>query len=89
MTADQRQHPRHPVNDQDAVVYISAESAPIACTVVDISEGGAGLTFVNTAIIPNIFTLEIAGENKLRTCKVIWKAEPHRMGVAFIADSRP
>jgi hypothetical protein len=89
MTADQRKHPRKPGNNQAAVVYISNEAAPIMCTVMDISEGGAGLTFVNTAIIPNVFKLEIKGENKLRMCRVAWKAEPYRMGVAFIdgADS--
>jgi hypothetical protein len=87
MTADQRKHPRRPGNNQAAVVYISNESAPIMCTVVDISEGGAGLTFVNTAIIPNIFKLEIKGENKLRTCRVAWKVEPDRMGVAFIGGA--
>lgn len=86
MTTDLRKHPRMPGHDRAAVAYISAESAPISCTVVDISEGGAGLTFVNTAIIPNLFKLEIEGENKLRVCKVIWKAEPHRMGVAFVAN---
>ena len=84
MTADKRKHPRRPGNDQAAVVYISNEAAPIMCTVVDISEGGAGLNLTNTAIIPNIFKLEIKGENKLRTCRVAWTAEPTRMGVAFI-----
>lgn len=84
MTTDLRKYPRRPGNDRTAVAYISAESAPISCMVVDISEGGAGLTFVNTAIIPNTFKLEIEGENKLRVCKVIWKAEPHRIGVAFV-----
>ena len=87
MTADQRKYPRRPGNDRAAVVYISSEAAPIMCTVADISEGGAGLTFVNTAIVPNVFKLEIKGENKLRTCRVAWKAEPHRMGVAFIGDA--
>jgi len=27
--------------------------------------------------------LEIKGEMKVRSCKVAWKKEPHRMGVAF------
>ncbi len=87
MSTDLRKHPRLPGNNQAAVVYISAESAPIMCTVADISAGGAGLTFVNTAIIPNRFKLEIKGEAKLRNCRVCWKAEPHRMGVAFEPDA--
>ncbi|HEY5379751.1 MAG TPA: PilZ domain-containing protein [Pseudolabrys sp.] len=83
MSIDQRKHPRRAGNNQAAVVYISAEAPPIMCTVADISDGGAGLTFVNTAIIPNRFKLEIKGESKLRNCRVAWKAEPHRVGVAF------
>ena len=86
MSIDQRKHPRRAANNQAAVVYISAEAPPIMCTVADISEGGAGLTFVNTAGIPNKFKLEIKGEARLRNCRVAWKAEPHRMGVAFESD---
>ena len=86
MSADQRKHPRRPGNNQAAVAYISPQSAPIMCTVADISEGGAGLTFSNAAIIPNRFKLEIKGESKLRNCRVAWKSEPHRIGVAFEPD---
>lgn len=88
MSADQRKHPRRPANNRAAVVYISAEAPPIMCTVADISEGGAGLTFVSAAGIPNKFKLEIKGEGRLRNCRVAWKAEPHRMGVAFEPDDK-
>ncbi len=63
----------------------AASFFPVMCTVADISEGGAGLTFVNIASIPDQFELEIKGETKTRVCKVAWRAEPHRMGVAFVA----
>ena len=53
------------------------------CTVADISEGGAGLTFVSIAGIPDAFELEIKGETKIRNCTVAWRSEPHRIGVAF------
>jgi hypothetical protein len=86
MSIEQRKHPRMPGNNQAAVVYISAHAPPVMCTVADISEGGAGLTFVSLAGIPNTFKLEIKGEGKIRNCRVAWKAEPHRMGVAFIPD---
>jgi hypothetical protein len=56
------------------------------CTVADISEGGAGLTFVSITGIPDAFELEIKGETKLRNRKVAWRSEPHRIGVSFIAD---
>jgi hypothetical protein len=87
MSVDQRKHPRKPGNNQAAVVYINAHAPPVMCTVADISEGGAGLTFVNVAGVPNTFKLEIKGEAKVRTCRVAWKAEPHRMGVQFLPDS--
>lgn len=86
MSIDQRKHPRRPGNNQAAVAYISPEAAPIMCTVADISEGGAGLTVVNTAIFPSRFKLEIKGENRLRNCRVAWKADPHKIGVAFEPD---
>ena len=70
-------------NNRAAVIYIAAGAPPIMCTVTDISDGGAGLTFVSIAGIPNTFKLEIKGETKGRSCKVAWKKEPHRMGVAF------
>jgi hypothetical protein len=72
-----------PGNNRAAVVYIGAGAPPIMCTVADISEGGAGLTFVNIAGIPDTFKLEIKGEEKIRSCKVAWKKEPHRLGIAF------
>jgi hypothetical protein len=83
MSADKRQHPRMPGNNKAAVVYAGEGVPPIMCTVTDISEGGAGLTFVNIAGIPDRFKLEIKGESKSRLCKVAWKKEPHRVGVAF------
>lgn len=86
MTADKRRYPRMPGNNRAAVVYTRSGGPPLMCTVADISEGGAGLTFVNIAGIPDVFQLEIKGEAKIRTCKVAWRKEPHRMGVAFQSD---
>jgi hypothetical protein len=83
MAAEQRQHPRMPGNNKAAVIYVGANDRPVMCTVADISEGGAGLTFVNINGIPERFKLEIKGEAKIRWCKVAWKKEPHRIGVAF------
>ncbi len=83
MTADLRQHPRRSGNNQAAVVKTGPQAPPIMCTVADISDGGAGLTFVNIAGIPDTFELEIKGESKPRSCKVAWRKAPHRMGVAF------
>jgi hypothetical protein len=75
-----------PGNNRAAVVSLVTGGAPIMCTVADISEGGAGLTFVSIAGIPDVFHLEIKGDGKMRLCKVAWRKEPHRMGVAFQPD---
>lgn len=71
-----------PGNNRAAVIY-SPGHMPIMCTVADISEGGAGLTVVSVAGIPDTFKLEIKGEDNIRFCRIAWKKEPHRMGVAF------
>jgi hypothetical protein len=85
MSADQRKHLRTPGNNRAAIVYVKPNAPPIMCTVADISDGGAGLTFVTISSIPDTFDLEIKGESATRKCKVAWRAEPHRLGVQFIA----
>jgi hypothetical protein len=84
MSVDKRKHPRTPGNNRAAIVYAGAHAPPVMCTVADLSEGGAGLTFVSIATIPDVFELEVKGETKMRKCKVAWRSEPHRIGVAFI-----
>lgn len=86
MSVDQRRYLRTPGNNRAAMAFIKRHAPPIMCTVADISEGGAGLTFVTIAGIPDTFELEIKGETTIRSCKVAWRAGPHRMGVAFIYD---
>lgn len=86
MSADLRQFPRKPGNNQAAIAFVKKDGPPIMCTVADISEGGAGLTFVKISDMPDRFWLEVKGESNMRKCKVAWRAEPHRMGVQFIAD---
>lgn len=81
---ENRRHVRHPGNNRAGIIHPGRGQPPIMCTLVDISEGGAGLTVVNTMMIPDIFELEIKGDDIRRTCKVAWKNEPHRMGVQFM-----
>lgn len=76
-----------PGNNRAAVIYVGAGAAPVMCTVADISDGGAGLTLVNVADIPETFGLEIKGEGKRRSCRAVWRKPPHRMGIAFEPDS--
>ena len=87
MTAEQRRYPRRPGNNQSAVVYVRSDAPPIMCTVADISEGGAGLTIVSIAGIPDTFKLEIKGETKVRSCKVAWRREPDQIGEAFYPET--
>lgn len=87
MTTEQRKHPRRPGHNQAAVVFIRPGGPPTMCTVADISEGGAGLTFVNIHGIPDTFKLEVKGEDISRSCRVAWRNEPHRLGVAFEPDN--
>jgi hypothetical protein len=86
MSVDKRKHPRKSGDNRAAIVYTSEHAPPVMCTVADISEGGAGLTFVSIIGIPDAFELEIKGETKMRKCKVAWRSEPHRIGVAFIPE---
>ncbi len=86
MSVDKRKYPREPGNNRAAIVHTKAHAPPVMCTVADISEGGAGLTFVSITSIPDVFELEIKGESRLRNCKVAWRSEPHRLGVSFIPD---
>ena len=69
------------------MVRAGPQSLPIMCTVTDISEGGVGLTFVSIAGVPDIFMLEIKGAATVRWCRVAWRQEPHRLGVAFISEA--
>jgi hypothetical protein len=84
MSIDQRQFPRQPGNNRAAIAFTKPGGLPTMCTVADISEGGAGLTFVSIADIPDIFELEIKGEHAKRICRVAWRAPPNRLGVQFL-----
>jgi hypothetical protein len=80
---ENRKHVRHPGNRKAAVIYPGASRDAIMCSLADISDGGAGLIVADTQGIPDTFELQIKGEEIRRTCKVAWKAAPHRIGVAF------
>jgi hypothetical protein len=78
-----RKHVRLSGNNRAGIIYPGRGEPPIMCTLEDISEGGAGLTVVSTRSVPDTFDLEIKGEEIRRTCRVAWKQERHRLGVAF------
>jgi hypothetical protein len=80
---DKRKHVRVAGDNRAAVIYVPHDTQPIMCTVTDISEGGIGLTVVNTKAIPETFILEIKGDHRRRSCTVAWRKDPHYLGVSF------
>ena len=54
----------------------------VACTVRNISDGGAALDFASTLNVPPSFTLVIASSQLARRCRPVWATEK-RVGVAF------
>ena len=67
-----------------AMIVVTPELPVIRCTVIDISESGAGLSLQigSTLGIPDTFDLFIDGDPKKYACRVAWK-QPHKIGVEF------
>ena len=61
-------------------VYDGSTSIP--CRLVDISSGGAGLLFVDSATIPQVFVLTVPSEKLQRRCGIVWR-NGIRIGVQF------
>jgi hypothetical protein len=61
---------------------IAFEGNNVACTVRNISDGGAALDLTNTTGVPPSFTLVIASKHLVRRCRPVWVTEK-RVGVAF------
>ena len=78
-----RKHPRT-LCQMPAEIIISSKVPPIKCMVIDISEGGAGLSLWvgSTLGIPESFELAIKGQTTTRPCRLVWR-QPHKLGVEF------
>ena len=61
---------------------ISFRGTSVACVVLNISNGGAGLVVESDVAIPFMFDLAIDGEPVRRRCQVVWRIEC-RIGVLF------
>jgi hypothetical protein len=61
---------------------IAFEGNDLACTVRNLSDGGAALDFASTLNVPPSFTLVIASNRFTRRCRPVW-ANEKRLGVAF------
>ena len=65
---------------KSATIFADLKSPATACTVIDISAGGACLDVYGTAPIPRSFTLNHGGVKK--SCYLVWQ-KGRRIGVAF------
>jgi len=70
-----------------ANIFFGRNFRGIACFVMDLSEGGAGLHVGSMAGIPDTFELLIHGESERRPCKVAWKMGKSA-GVSSFADGQ-
>jgi hypothetical protein len=61
---------------------IAFEGNDLACTVRNLSDGGAALDFASTLNVPPSFTLVIDSNRFTRRCRPVW-ANAKRLGVAF------
>jgi hypothetical protein len=82
MLDDIRRDSRSPVQLQGKII-VQPNLPEILCTVMDLSQGGAGLWLGTTFGIPDTFRLLIADERTPRLCKVAWKKD-HRRGISFV-----
>jgi PilZ domain len=63
-----------------AKIIVDPKAAPIDCTIIDYSAGGACLQVIFDTSLPNRFEL-LHGAIKKR-CRVVWK-QGQRLGVTF------
>ncbi|MGX1324085.1 hypothetical protein AB7M17_007538 [Bradyrhizobium sp. USDA 377] len=62
---------------------ITFEDGGIACTVRNMSEGGAAIDIDSPVTLPQSFTLSIARDNFVRNCRPVWRSHK-RIGLAFV-----
>jgi len=62
---------------------ITFENSGVACTVRNMSEGGAAIDLDAAVTLPQSFTLSIARDNFARNCREVWRSD-QRIGLAFV-----
>ena len=66
-----------------ADVILDAKRAPIACTVIDISESGVRLHIETPHRIPDTFGLAFNHPRQTRNCRLVWR-EGNELGARFV-----
>lgn len=61
---------------------IAFEGSGIACTVRNLSDGGAAVDLTNSTRLPHSFILLIESDQFIRRCRPVWSSD-RRVGVAF------
>ncbi|MDA9500856.1 PilZ domain-containing protein [Bradyrhizobium sp. CCBAU 11357] len=62
---------------------ITFESSGIACTVRNMSAGGAAIDLDTPVMLPQSVTLSIARDHFVRHCRTVWRSDK-RVGLAFV-----
>jgi hypothetical protein len=76
---EKRRTPRHRVLKGATIAF---DGNDLACTVRNLSDGGAALDFADSVSLPSSFTLVIASSQLARRCHPVWRND-RRIGVAF------
>jgi len=63
-------------------VKILADHASIPCTILDLTNGGACISFSNAYDVPDHFELAFGTKHARRACRVTWRTN-NQIGVAF------
>ena len=77
---EKRTTQRHRVFKGGTITY---ENSGIACTVRNMSEGGAAIDLDTSVTLPQSFTLSITRDNFVRNCRTVWRSD-RRIGLAFV-----
>jgi hypothetical protein len=62
---------------------ITFDGSGIACTVRNMSDGGAAIDLEGFVTLPQSFTLSISRDNFVRNCRAVWRNDK-RIGLAFV-----
>jgi len=62
---------------------ITFDASGIACTVRNVSAGGAAIDIDSPVTLPQSFTLSISRDNFVRSCRTVWRSD-RRIGLAFV-----
>ena len=77
---EKRAEPRHRVFKGATITF---EGSGVACTVRNMSAGGAAIDLDGPVALPQSFTLSISCDHFVRSCRTVWRSD-RRIGLAFV-----